>query len=691
MSKLISKTHQYQQSFCMKEENSYPINSDIVSSSTIRFQKCFTKQPVYFKVLLAFFVMFISVWTIIVLGKYYSLHSNVFDLGYVMERLWQPYHIISFNFYTNVFFSSGFQFIISPLYFFHSFQLLLIVQVVAIGASCLPLYGIAVKKLGSSLYASIISIAYLFYFPSYGVLWFDVHFQSFFIPLFITAYYLYITNHYRLSTILFIVSGTVRFPYMIFPFLFSLFEAINNIRTDNKNSGELAKRNSILLIFLFSILFLAGGAYFDLFNSQGSLIVSGSVPFIDRLLPMALTIIFILGPLLFLPIIRMRWFIMSLPLFLLGLYSGNPNYTFPLVFQEQYTSMVVPIVFIGLIEALVPNKSVNSGKSHPKNISITKGILEKYSTAKDKILGSKKQILVAILLLIFIGSIFNQPYSPVNYLGHITYNSSKDISFNTTNYNTLMSIIHLIPKNNPYVLFQNDMPELLPRPPIASLPFLFTVFLSNNITLGDVVNNSFPISTDNGHFESTKVDYLLAYTQSSQYYLQFNSEESTLPQLLSLMLVSQKYGILAEEKGFILVERDYIGPPKLYEPLSICRPFNVSNINGVSTYHNLFRNKSSTTVVTLVPGNYTVKFYISVSNNSSTAFICGALGYNNGANLGNSFKISASYFQPVNSQKAVTFNVTVPNQESNTVFVLSSYNFVGNITIYKVSIVQTSY
>lgn len=254
-----------------------------------------------------------------------------------------------------------------------------------------------------------------------------------------------------------------------------------------------------------------------------------------------------------------------------------------------------------------------------------------------------------------------------------------------------MTMMHFIPKNNPYVLFQNDMPELLPRPQVANLTFLFTSYIPNNITLGEVINNTFPIFSDNGHYVFTKVDYLIAYTQSSQYYLQFNGKESTLPQILSMMISSKKYGIVAEDRGFILVERGYVGTPKIYKPLIINSHFNVSNSNGSSTYHNLFRNKTSSAFVTLVPGNYTVSYCISLSNISNSSYIHGELGYNNGIELTNSFNISTSYFKNLNLPKAVIFNVTVPNQESHTIFVISSFNFVGSLTIYNVSLVQTSY
>lgn len=626
-----------------------------------------------------------------VLGKFYSLHSNVFDLGFIMQRLWQPYHVLTPYFATYVLFSAGIQYILSPLYFLHSFQAILIFQVIAIGISCFPLYSIARKKLQSSSLALIISVSYLIYFPSAGILWFDVHFQAFFIPLFIFAYYFYTNNHYRLAVILFILSGTTRFPYMIFPFLFSIFEIMEYKLSYKVKSPNKSRIKSLLAMLMVSMIFLVAGAYFDFFIPQSPIILSLNIPFIDRLLPLVLTILFILGPVLFIPLLRKKWFVMAIPLFALGLYSGNPNFTYPMVMKLQYTAMVVPIVFIGLIEAMEQISPISSERDKKFRFSFLGRFSLRIFNVRRSVAKNRKGVLVLILLLLFVGSIFYQPYSPANIAEGYVYNPSRDISFNTSDYNALMSIIRFIPSNNPYVLFQNDMPELLPRPPADNLPFLFSTYLSLNVTLTDVQNNTFPILNALGHAEYTKVDYLIAYTQTPQYYLQFNAQESTLPQLLSLMLSSGKYGIVAEDMGFILVERNYSKLPQLYEPLILNKPFNSTNTNGLTTFHNLSSIRSSSTLVTLVPGNYSITFYISVTNNSNSARVYGALGYSLGKVLSESFNISASYFKSVNSVTGVTFNVSVPNQESNTVFVISASNFVGNITVYRVSLVQTSY
>lgn len=640
------------------------------------------------------FAIFTIVWGLITIGKYYSLHSYVFDLGYVMERLWQPYHSGLSDFYLYIFFSSAFQFIMSPLSFFDNYRLLLLVQVFAIGVSCFPIFGIARKLTNDGLIALLASIGFLIYFPSSGILWFDVHLQAFFIPLFIYGYYFYLNERYTIASTLFILSGTVRFPYAIFPITFSLFELIDSrLMQEGKFSDRKRIRYNVLTL-LSSTIFLFGGIYFDLILPQPPLIAHSNLDVVNRLAQVILTAMVIFGPLLFLSLVKLRWFSMSLPFLALGVYSNSPYFVFPAVIQYQYTAMIVPTAFIGFLEgiSLKGNWNMNSHRLTNKfGFRLKRKI---YSRFAPILFLKKRQLMTIVVIFISIGSVFYQPYSPLNALSDANYHFADSVNFNASNYNTLTALIKLIPKNDPYVIFQNDMPEMLPRPGVGPRSFLFSTFLSSNITTGDVLNNTFPFLpyvNNRSNTTFTKIDYLLAYTQSSQYYLKFAPGESTLYQILSLMLNSGKYGILAEASGFILVKRDYQGAPKIYTPLTLGRHFDPTSPNGAATFHDLSAPQASSTFVTLVPGNYTVTYYISISNNSNLSIIHGGLGYNLGAEVSQTFNVNGSFFKKINVETTVTFNVSVPNEETYTVFIISGTNFVGNLTVYKVQIAQTSF
>ena len=504
--------------------------------------------------------VFFVAWSIIILGKLFSLHSYVFDLGFVAERLWQPYNIVNASFYQFLFFNSAFQFVLSPVYFFHNLIAILFAQLILFTASVYPLYRIASEKLGKPYYAMLVSVTFLLYFPASGILWFDVHFQSFFVPIFIFAYYFYTKEKYLAAAFLFILSGTVRFPYMILPFLFSFME-LSMILIKRKKSFDKRRVYANAAVIISATFILAGGFYYNVISASPVFLAQASSTYPERITTLFLTVLAIMGPLLFLPLTRIRWLILSLPFFVLGLYTGSANYTFPTVMSLQYTSMIVPIAFLGFIEA-VGARSLAEGHAY-ENIQ---RFLKKFSNAKlfrsfkFIIKDKKKVILGTTICIVVVGSIFYQPYGPLNDKSNLQYHFTNDVGFNTTNYATLQKLVKMVPKNDPYVLFQNDMPEMLPRPGIGQISFLFSTYISSTTNLGDVINNTFPLISPvflNGqHIESIKVDYLLAFSNTSSYTLQFSIQEVTMKHLVKLSLDSGKYTTLAEENGFILLKRE---------------------------------------------------------------------------------------------------------------------------------------
>lgn len=640
----------------------------------------------------AFFVFSIS-WGLIIMGKFYSLHSYVFDLGFVMQRLWQPYHILNYQFDASVLFTSGFQFVLSPLYFFNSLQLLLLFQLVAFSGSVFPLYGIAKMHTGKPLVSLAIAISFLLYFPSSGIIWFDVHFQAFFVPLFIFAYYFFLKGNYPVSSTLFLLSGTVRFPYMIFPLLFSLYMIFDGFLLKNRLYPSRQHKYN-LLILIVSTIFLLGGIHFGAYSGGASFLTSPQTSLNSRIHYELLTLLFVLGPLLFLPLLKLKWIVMSFPFFLLGLYTGNSNYVFPTVITLQYTSMIVPIFFIGIIDTL----SIRPEKNNLVIIHRERCWHSRISTSIEKLLRlpSKNSEIVAIsiLFIMVMSSTFYQPYGPFNNTVVPDYNFDHNVGFNLSDYNTLMTLTKLIPNNNPYVIFQNDMPEMLPRAEPQNLSFVFSTRISSNLTIGEVANNTFPlVSPHTNSLEFTKIDYLIAYTQSSQYYLRFGPEESTIYTILSLMLQSGKYGILAEDRGFIVLERNFHSQPKIYVPLELNVPFSHANPNRGVTFNNLSEvPRGSSSWVTLVPGNYTVTYYMLVSNAGKGADTVNlGIGYDFASSVSKPMaSFNTTYFAATNKITALSFNITVPNQEIHCVFLISANNYFGNITVFRVALSQTS-
>ncbi len=643
---------------------------------------------IYDLLFIASLIVFLAAWIIIDLGKFYSLHSYVFDLGYIMERLWQPYNVVSLPSYEFIFFNSAFQLVLSPLYFLHSFQILLILQVVSFGASSIPLYALGKMKVKSKFIALLISTSFLIYFPSSGILWFDFHIQAFFIPLFIFGYYFHVKEKYLVSSLLFILSGTVRFPYSVFPILFSFYDLLEIIYSRKLQNIGGRRLFSDLAVFFASGFILVGGYFFILSGHNSTAISFMHTPLAIRLLMTAATLLAIAGPVLFLPATKFRWLLLFLPFIMLGLYTGSYNYFFPRVYQLQYTSMAIPPLFLGLIDAL----GANTGRAHNNPIwrlSVLRLALHAVQRFRTDVKRNSKKMAVSIFSILILGSILFQPYGPLNNFTPTAYGISNSVNFNTSNYKALSDLTALIPKNNPNVMFQNDMPEMLPRPELNNTYFLFSIYVSSNVTLSEVKNNTFPLDSAAPVYPAVKhvnVDYLIAFTQSSQYYLQFGKNEATLPQLVSLMMLSGKYGIVAEEYGFVILERNYHSQPKIFKPYGEALPFG----NDLpSTFGNVTSPALSNSYVSLVPGTYNITYGLSASNNSNGYHI--AVGLNYDLNLTDTVNVSGSFFRFTNNITYVSFNIALPGGAYYARPLISENRTLGDISVYKVYIQQKGY
>ena len=638
--------------------------------------------------LIGLFLGFTAIWTVIALGRFYTLHSSVYDLGFVMQRLWQVFNIHSISFDLFILFNSGFQFVLAPLYLFHSYQLLLIFQIIAVEITAFPLYGIAKHLTHNNKVALLISATFLVYYPSAGILWFDVHFQAFFIPIFISAYYFHTKNNFAASSFLLLLSGTVKFPYMIFPFLFAFLELLLHAERRRMILPNALRWN--LVVLAISILFIACGLYFALLPGN-SPVSYAATPFGKRIFFEVITFVFVFAPVLFLPVLSLRWLAMTAPFFILGIYTGAPNYVFPEVFGLQYTAMILPMVFLGIIDVLAdkPDKFhrvLFAGGFANKTAKIIRSL----STPLQK---RRVIFTLTVFVITLTASMFYAPYGPANQYVNPNYSFSQNTGLNTSDYNTLMKIVSLVPKNNPYVLFENDMPEFLPRPqpPGTTIPFLFSTFISSNLTLQEVSNNSFPLISANIHnAQYVKVDYLIANTKSSQFGLQFNPDEATLPQIASLMVKSGKYGLLAQINGFFAYERGYTLPPKIFTPLKVILPFDQSNLKSGTKLTNVNEvPRGSSTVIALLPGVYSVTYYISVESNTGGQSLNLFLEYQLGKYTSQPSLVPLSYFKQPGEILPCTWNITVHGFEPLTTFDISSNGYSGEFTIYEIVVLQT--
>ena len=512
------------------------------------------------KVMLIFFmILYAVVWSYISLVRYYSLNATVFDLGISMQRMWIVFHtnwtVFSFVKY---FLFSGFVIIISPISFLNSYSFLLVLQTIILSVPAYYIYLIARQMELKNLHSFLISSSYLIYFPLAGMNFFDFHFQSFFILFFIVGYYGFIKGRYKLSLLFFLLSGFTRFPLIIFPLLFGLIELIELYWKQKETENyEITKLHYLLvLILLCSILLIFGLIFQGYPASSGNIHITSDNSITLNLYQKIFTLFILLVPFLFINIISIKKLILLLPYVYLLFFSNFLGYQYPIFNNNShYFAVVIPFVFLGSIEALSKINKLEIKKKinpHIKRFSIS---IKRY--LKTIVI---KRFVYFIVVTMVVTAVFLEPYGPLNKETNNNYNWPSEYNFNFSTFNDVKAIEALIPKNTSLtnILIQNDLPMVLPRPAasIYTPPFspILTQF-SPNINISNAVNNTFPILVGGGRYVYATFYYAIAYVPSYDYY----AGDPSMQTIVHLMINSGKYGLLANESGIMLLERNYDG------------------------------------------------------------------------------------------------------------------------------------
>ena len=531
----------------------------------ILFHKIINERQYWVALILLCGISIYSItWSYISIERYYSLSAYVYDSGLEFQRMWDVFHI-HWTFYSFIkYFSySGDTFLFAPLIFFKSYEALYIVQSIFLAIPAIPLYLISRNKNLGNFKSLLIALAYLLYFPLSGMNFFDFHFQSFFIFFFVIAYYFYLTEKYPASMIMFVLSGLVRFPFMIFPITFCLIEIFSlwrNRELSHSFYTQKFKFISILIILSSTLLFvglITQGIpfFFQNAHSVGSLpSLSGNSDLNAKLF----TVFIFLLPFLFLNLLSFRWSIFLLPYIVLLFSSNFLGYQFPIYYDNNhYAALLIPFVFLGFIDAY-------ENLNYKIHLNLTKW--KRKETIKRVWLFVKKIFITKTPYYLFIAIVimaaFFQPYGPLNkYSGHDNFGWPQEYVTNMTQFKVVERFDSLIPANENLsnILVQDNLPMILPRPAniyfAAYVPSL-TPFYSG-INLSDANMDLFPIYYGNGVWANASFQYVIAVKNTFTYY----SGYPNMGTFINLMLESHKFGVLASEDNVILLERCYIGPP----------------------------------------------------------------------------------------------------------------------------------
>ncbi len=549
-------------------------------------------------------IVYTFFWSMIDILQQLNLQQYVFDSGIISLTM---NSIIHFHYAQYILYMTGFsllRIIFSPLILIDGITGMLIIQEIFLALPAIILYKIARRKSINQFASMIIGISYLLYFPLAGLNYFSFHFQSFFILFFLVGYYQLLNGKYVSSSIFLFLSGIVRFPYMFFPALLMfmiLIEAyMDRRKTIKRKMDSIVKYSLVSLVIFTSMLvvsyflifyspyYLYQNGYFDgYFHLKSGSILGLLLTNIDDKVLLA---VLIFSPLLLIPLRSLKWMIFTLPFFYIAFFNNYSVYYYPSFFHFQYVAAIAPFIFLGLIDGLrkeLPPDDREKQDRQKAYISLRR--------LKNTIRSQKKPIAVMAAVIMF--AVVFQPYSPIN--AYSTRPFEMDILHpNLKVYNDYINITDLIPQNNSYVLYQNNMPYMDIHDPSLSCLEAFQSLTGYNNNLSYRLQNL--TQTEN-------VDYAMGYDVNC-----FNTGSSLdMCQAMNILYARGNYGIEAFQDGFILLAKNYNRMPVYFTPISLFE-------NCTVLSHNEKKSMMTFSTQIMIPGIYSLNITFPEGTNSSS-------------------------------------------------------------------------
>ncbi|SIM61673.1 multipass membrane protein [Cuniculiplasma divulgatum] len=597
-----------------------------------------------FLIIIIAVIIYIFFWSIIDILRLYSMQDSVFDSGIISLTMGSIFHYHYLPYITYMIAFSLLRIIFSPLILIDGITGMLVIQEIFLGLPAIVIYLIAKTHIKDKTSSLLISLSYLLYFPLAGVNYYDFHFQAFFMLFFLLGYFTFIKGKYLYSSIFFFLSGTVRFPYLAFPILFFLLLLVVQLynsfqkRDHDKKIMNYALYNLLILVPLFSISYfiLTRSAYYQDQNSYlGGYLHIHAGPILSNLelniTNKIITILLLLGPLLFIPIRNKKWILFTIPFLVILFYSNYNVYVYPNFYHFQYMVTIAPFLYLGLIYSI----TIESG-SVLNNVSKTriKKAIEKFYIELKK----RKEPIGVLIAVILFAMVF-QPYGPLN-----TSNSNPfDMNIfhpDITTYNEYREIANLIPNNNPYVIYQNNLPYIDVHDPSLSCLASFQTINGFNNNLSFILQNL--TVTDN-------IDYALGYIIGFS-----GGSQLTMCQAMNKLYQKGDYGIEASKGGFILLTKNYNVAPMIYEPIQFNSTYSAS-------FNKLNNSKISTYCDLIIPGTYS--FNISYNNTGNNLIF-------------NNYSIISFNYKEVNAK--LKPKITQTNNRTYVSFTMKSNYFLYN-------------
>jgi uncharacterized membrane protein len=623
-----------------------------------------------------------TVWSVISVLKFYGFQAQVYDLGISMEELWQvTNNSWSPIYFVYVFLYEGIRFPLAWIPYLNNYPFLLVFQAAFIAFGAFPIYGIAREYGLADAVALPLAMSYFAYFPLAGVNWYDFHLEALFPTLFLTAFYLFIRHEYLGAGFLFAWAGLVRYPYIGFVLAFAAVLVLEQVIAYVRRRPLLspAEVRFALVMAAFALAYILA---FHLVSSVATVGPAFETHFKGGNPAHALSFKLLTVLLIFLPIAILlpytrRWPLFILPFIGYCFVANYQVYYYPILFLSQYSVLFVPFVYLSALEGL-----------HRYELRYRAKVADASTPLKPfRWRRRRYRVPVHVLSTVVVGSVlvmalYLEPFGPLRSWAGISWKFPAKISVNWTLYDEFQRVASYIPPSAAYVLFQEDMPSLLPRALPYGDPMIPTIAtFGKNISVGH-----FPLlDTISYTWVNARIDYVIAFPYQLEYFA--GGVNASMIDLMSQMYPAGGYGFVAQIDGISLLERGYSGPIQYYIPFSNHLPagsipagpdairypngiIQASNPNGSPGY--VFARPYTPFYM---PGHYAVTFQLMTSllDHRDTMHIRNPLGEN--------WTISYRNFSAPNTWTNITetFDVGTPIADNTMVLLLDRW--AGNLTL----------
>jgi uncharacterized membrane protein len=688
-------------------------------------------------------------WTAITLLRIYGFRASVYDLGVFAQEGWRTYSVpTSLSAFVLAFFNQGGGLYLFPL-ILGGYPVILAVQSTALGFGGLITYLIARRLSVSPPRALGLAAAYLLYFPLYGVNWDDAHYEAFLVPLFLLGVWLLLRGNYRLSLLAMALIAPLQYPVAAFPLFFSvqllvpagagwLLLQLRSAegRPTEPEKPSLGRRTLTAVsrwslrtgppplprwyaptLFVVSGAILAGGFFTNrLFYPENGLLTLAHATSLNPGLNVQLklfSILLLLAPLAFLPLLSPRWLQFCVPFLFLMVFANYYGFTYPGIVISWYPCLILPFLALAAVDAVA---KIEAGTSWAQSLwrrvrSLRRTAAPARSSAAPAAIALPPRrwrraaepgnaAVIAIAIGVIASSTFLAPYGPWNSSTSANFALGELLDYNATLYEHFTRLADLIPRNAVAVILQDNMPTLLPRPlppgdqsPLVAGP-------------SDVVAYNLTWANPNGSWTPIDPQYVIG-NPTPLLYSFFNASgdypfNTSMQDILYDLYQSGQYGIVGEADGMIVLERGYDGPIQYYEPYvqsfpasSFLSRYAVRNSPNCDapclSVSNLRKNQIAWygPYTYLSPGNYTVTYHVVIQNWSAldNATLQVTSDYA-GKTLGEA-RITGPYAGTPSMSMNVSIPIIVSNGAPGIEFRSVGSLFAGTLVLYSVSIVQT--